>query len=84
MSPCHGLRLGSPRISSLAQVTRLIQPVSVRHAQFFEVLDVVKNLLLVPPPLELRSKVEERKRQRRAAGCIDSEKVSCFGLLNPN
>lgn len=36
---------------------------------------MVKNLLLVPPPLELRSKVEERKRQRRAAGCIDSEKV---------
>ncbi len=45
--------------------------------QFFDVLDVVKNLLLVPPPLELRSKVEERKRQRRAAGCIDSEKV-CY------
>ena len=39
---------------------------------------MVKNLLLVPPPLELRSKVEERKRQRRAAGCIDSEKVHQF------
>lgn len=53
-------------------------------AQFFEVLDVVKNLLLVPPPLELRSKVEERKRQRRAAGCIDSEKVIISTLQNPN
>lgn len=51
-------------------------PVPVCDAQFFEILDVVKNLLLMPPPLELRSKVEERKRQRRAAGCIDSEKVN--------
>lgn len=48
----------------------------MRGSQFFEILDVVKNVLLVPPPLELRSKAEER----RAAGCIDSEKVRFYSL----
>lgn len=51
-------------------------------SQFFEVLDVVKNLLLVPPPLELRDKVQERKRQRRAANCLDSEKARDYSRIN--
>ncbi|CAM9283675.1 unnamed protein product, partial [Ectocarpus sp. 13 AM-2016] len=62
--PVNRLRLDVPELSS-----------DLDSRQFFEVLDVVNTLLLVPPPLELRGKVRERKRQRRAEGCIDSEKV---------
>ncbi|CAM9101923.1 unnamed protein product, partial [Scytosiphon promiscuus] len=62
--PVNKLRLDVPELSS-----------DLDSSQFFEVLDVVKNLLLVPPPLELRDKVLERKRQRRAANCLDSEKA---------
>lgn len=51
-----------------------------RAQKFFAVLDVVKNLLLAPPPSELRSKVMRRKRQRRLEGCIDSEKVGGWGV----
>ncbi|CAN0027152.1 unnamed protein product, partial [Ectocarpus sp. 12 AP-2014] len=61
--PVNRLRLDVPELSS-----------DLDSRQFFEVLDVVNTLLLVPPPLELRGKVRERKRQRRAEGCIDSEK----------
>lgn len=46
------------------------------YEKFFEVLDVFRNLLLAPPCTELREKALARERERRANGCVDSEKVT--------
>ncbi|CAM9337318.1 unnamed protein product [Discosporangium mesarthrocarpum] len=43
--------------------------------QFYEVLDVVRNLLLAPPPMALMSKVKKRRKKNRIRGCLDSDKL---------